>query len=85
MAAQKAFFFREEAVYERDAVLGRETSSVFPKEAARAKKENLDNIKKAVGIDSSRFITESQVRQTQNADSMNENAPIRRNYPVRQY
>ena len=42
-------------------MLGRNTSSVFPKEAEKAKKEQLESIKKAVGLDSSRFITESQV------------------------
>ncbi len=53
---------REETVYEREAVLGRDASSVFPQEAEKAKKEQLESIKKAVGLDSSRFITESQVR-----------------------
>ena len=55
---------REEAVYDREAVLGRDTSSVFPKEAEKAKKDKLETIKKAVGLDSSRFITESQVACT---------------------
>ena len=65
---------REETVYEREAVLGRDTSSVFPKEAEKAKKEQLESIKKAVGLDSSRFITESQVGQppgcSRNQDSL---------------
>ena len=42
-------------------MLGRDTSSVFPKEAEKAKKEHLESIKKAVGLDSSKFISESQV------------------------
>ena len=57
-------------MYEREAVLGRDTSSVFPKEAEKAKKEHLENIKKAVGLDSSRFITESQVSRPTNCSRM---------------
>lgn len=34
---------------------------MFPQEAEKAKKAQLETIKKAVGLDSSRFITESQV------------------------
>lgn len=52
---------REERVYEREAIFGRDASSVFPTETAKARAQQMEELKKAVGLDSSKFITESQV------------------------
>jgi hypothetical protein len=51
---------REEEFYEREAVLGRDATSVFPKEAAAAEQSNRDAMVEALGA--RKFISESEVR-----------------------
>lgn len=52
---------RQEVLYDRDLVLGRDVNSVFPNQAKEEKKAKLDNISKALGLDKSRFISASEV------------------------
>ena len=48
-------------MYEREAVLGRDASSVFPRESAAAAGAGADATKAALGA--LRFITETEVRE----------------------
>ncbi|CAD7698011.1 unnamed protein product [Ostreobium quekettii] len=50
---------REEEHYDREQVLGRDTSSVFPTEAKEKEKEEVEALKEAVGA--SRFISETEL------------------------
>ena len=51
---------RKERIYEREAVLGRDAGSVFPKETAKAAREGLAAAAESIGGRS--FITQSEVR-----------------------
>jgi hypothetical protein len=53
---------REERLYDREAVLGRDASSVFPTESKKLGK--LDKDAAAAVIGSMQFVTESQARST---------------------
>jgi len=53
---------REEQLYERKAIFGRDVSSVFPMEAQKAKQEHMKQLSEAVGLGEGRFITEKQVK-----------------------
>ena len=48
-------------MYSREAIFGRDAASVFPSEAQKARQQQTEDLKKAVGLDNSRFITESEV------------------------
>ena len=54
---------REEQLYDREAVLGRDVSSVFPVESQKAKQNQMKQLAEAVGLGEGRFITESQVNE----------------------
>ncbi len=53
---------RQEQVYEREAVFGRDASSVFPTEGQKAAAEAKEALKTKLGAN--RFISETEVRQT---------------------
>ncbi len=53
---------RQEQVYEREAVFGRDASSVFPTEGQKAAAEAKEALKSKLGAN--RFISETEVRQT---------------------
>lgn len=54
---------REEQLYERKAIFGRDVSSVFPMEAQKAKQEHMKQLSEAVGLGEGRFITEKQLEE----------------------
>lgn len=50
---------REEEIYDREEVLGRDTASVFPSEAKKAAADSLEALKEAIGA--KKFISETEV------------------------
>lgn len=52
---------RAEQIFEREQVLGRDAASVFPTEAREAQRRQTEVVKEALGLDSSRFISETEV------------------------
>ncbi len=50
---------REEEVYDREAVLGRDATSVFPTEAKAMASSGMDALREAIGV--KKFISESEV------------------------
>ncbi|KAL6768209.1 hypothetical protein ACKKBF_B38210 [Auxenochlorella protothecoides x Auxenochlorella symbiontica] len=59
----------EEQVFEREAVLGRDATSVFPTESVKAEVESRANAFKALFGDDRRFVTESELRDIQDAQN----------------